>query len=310
MTLYDAEGNVLYIDPSDASIPAYWKSHMDGVIATLKENENAIGIPMLSFIFITDVHWQYNAKVSPRLIKYIKKNYRDIPVICGGDIVGEHESTKADAVAQLMTYLSDSGIKLNAIGNHDTNKQNNGSATEAWLSDSDIYSILIRENEGDVVTSGDTKGYYFDNASQKARIIVGRCENQNANIADARQYIMSKIADMPEGWTFVVVIHDPTAEKTASNLCGMIAGGTTQKGFIIGGHTHQDAISTSNGITVIVTRTDAYTTVSRAVGASARSTTNEQSFDVVQVDTVNRTVYLTRVGYAEGRETKDRTVVY
>ena len=305
--IYDANGSVLYSEKDIYEIPPYWKNHMENKVDTLKANEDAIGSTMAAFIFITDPHWSgKNFKKSPHLVRYIQKNYRDIPVFCGGDIISSFNGTKAGAINELRNYTKifreAADMKIIAIGNHDSNAESSGGSSapeEAHLSDGDLYNLLVRQAEDICTTSRDTNGMYFDNPSQRVRYIIARLEGQNSHNSAVNTYIDALVSDMPDGWTFVLIVHQtPLINASGLNAAKTAGGATNKNGIIIAGHEHADA-NGSVGTTIFVrTICDA----GGLISAMKEASTTEQAFDVVQLDLANRHAYFTRIGYGSDRD--------
>lgn len=147
-------------------------------------------------------------------------------------------------------------------------------------------------------------------------------------------FIASALQSLEDGWTVVLFNHiilqssDMADQITAiETLCDAYKNRSTVTAYsltydfsgaggsiaaIIGGHSHFDHFfSTSGGIPVILTTTDnctqqyvpdfANNTASMDSTIRQSGTTDEQAFDVFTIDTENKTIVTTRIGYGTDR---------
>lgn len=308
LDFYDGNGELIEISNGN-EIPPYWETEMETAVETLKSNELTIGENVVEFVFITDVHWSLNAKNSPSLVRYILDNYRDIPVIFGGDAIGSKQDTKALAYAELREFTGAFGNIIYAIGNHDANKED-GTDSSVHLTNGEVYALLPKNSEGvyGCVTTGDTMGMYFDNPSHNVRYIIIRRENKSTlSGSDVLQYMADRMAETPDGWTHIIVMHDGfyNISTVSAAVSGALTG--TKKAVVFCGHNHANKSQVSDGITFISTQTDAVNVNTHPTDCAPMTiaTTTEQAFDVMQIDLANQTVYATRVGAGD-----DRTINY
>ena len=154
-----------------------------------------------SFIFLTDTHWESNAKNTFKLIQYVKNRLGIRKVLFGGDCIdrGTNKYVGLNLIRNYMNIAVDALGKdyIPTIGNHDTNM---GNALNDNLDDptyripyDQLYKVYLSHIEGDIHTedwsetvatiaqsdadaaelTGWTKlHYYVDDAKDKTRYIV------------------------------------------------------------------------------------------------------------------------------------------
>lgn len=116
--------------------PATPTGYNDGAYIDMKAGE--VSLANKNFIFITDVHWQSNAKNSNKLIAYLRKKLHISNVIHGGDILDYDRDNPYLATVHMREWVDEarascgSGL-LPVHGNHDINTGSgrNDSETEA-----------------------------------------------------------------------------------------------------------------------------------------------------------------------------------
>jgi len=159
------------------------------------------------FIFITDTHWEGNAKKSIDLLQYVRGRLKIDNVIHGGDVL-DKKPTKFEAnifIKQYMNKMVD-GIGnslLQVLGNHDLNTANVAAEDRDtyMLSYKQCYNIYMKHLEGKVhfceqndivrnMTATDSQktevkywlkmNYYWDDDYNKTRYIVINTGNPQA----------------------------------------------------------------------------------------------------------------------------------
>lgn len=223
-------------------VPDYFEEQLEDVIeavnADLNGTRTATGASVRddfdAFVFITDPHWGNNKKNSPGLIRRILDQTPIKTVICGGDIVADHKSTKEAAVAELREFTElMAGLPCYdyyaAVGNHDDNSNSQGSAYNLHLSKREIFNVMYgpfanRANvhwawqdeaeiddliDSDYPVRGD---YYFDHDRSKTRYI---CVDWNNPFSDPRGKWLQSILARNDGYR-VIVIHHGIYSKSGS----------------------------------------------------------------------------------------------
>lgn len=320
-----------------ANIPEYWNNALSTKIQSIKSNEEYnIIADVCSFVFITDMHYPYNAKQSAKLIKNIVDNTNIRYILNGGDNIHNSSTevyTPEDCVSVLYDvrkdfkkYCLDESL-FSTLGNHDLNTQ--GTAT--GLSAMQMYDAIYRKT-ADYTEQGGWSWYYQDDKYHKVRFV-------SVNIYGMNQSQLSWIGDtalnVPDGWAIVLFAHALPFEKTdignelnrnALNLKAVleayqakttvnISDSSTSwpinytKDFssyngeiacYLAGHVHSDNVITDGGITYVTTLND-----SLDRRASSGGTTNEQAFDVFTLNKGTKTLKATRIGSGS-----DRTITY
>lgn len=313
----------------DTVLPWYWQKNMETRIARIQELDGIIGTHGVSFVFITDIHWQNNFKKAPMLIRHIFDNTTVSIAVCGGDIL-----TKNDSVTAAMAVINEWGKKTNALGmvnvfgNHDNNS-NGGNAESLWIDYDRWYGALLRPIEARAIWSDDKKYFYIDNIAQKVRMIFLNTGYDQGSGLDTTQaaWMQQLLYTLESGWKALVFMHLFFAPATISSgvtELSILSSGTLAKHIVDGqydnmvahnaefigiitGHVHRDySIVSAKGYPIIGTTCDAnglqaslYDPVNTVRTAG---TITEQAFDVYHIDTANRKIYITRIGAGSDRE--------
>ena len=304
------------------TLPSYWSAYMPAKIAEIQEKDTTIGNHGDSFVFITDVHWNGNAKNSPALIHDVLDNSNVSRVFHGGDICND-DATRLLALTEMRDFLYRfKDVDFTTItGNHDWN--DNGktdSDPTKYLSDDDIYSVMFKFNEKVIDTEG-KRYFYKDNITQKIRYIfidTGHTRALLANDAEQQAWIADILTATESGWKIVIFTHMYWGSLDSNNVPILMGGGTTLNNIIdsvysemqaeiiaiVIGHTHYDyAEKSPQGFWRIATGTDDYARSNLAISSTMiKGTTTEQLFDVYHIDTLNKKIYLTRIGAGLDRE--------
>ena len=303
------------------TLPSYWSAYMSAKIAEIQEKDTTIGNHGDSFVFITDVHWNGNAKNSPALIHDVLDNSDVSKVFHGGDIVND-DATRLLALAEMRDFLYRfKDVDFTTItGNHDWN--DNGktdSDPTKYLSNDDVYSVMFKFNERVIDTEG-KRYFYKDNVTQKIRYIfidTGHTRALFAGDTEQQTWLADILTATESGWKIVIFTHMYWGSLDSSNVPVLMGGGTTLNNIIdtvysemqaeiialVIGHTHYDyAEKSPQGFWRIATGTDDYARSDLPISPTmTKGTTTEQLFDVYHIDTLNKKIYLTRVGAGENR---------
>ena len=283
----DLKNNNSSNNTDDISIPDYWVTELEAKTDTIQQAVENAGRNKSAFYWYTDAHWEYNAKKSPILLKYLTENTQINKINCGGDIICDpspynHVNTKyihdwRQQVANLPNHHS-------VLGNHDVNH---------WTTDIHkmAYANVLAHEETPYMVVSDIDGcYYIDYPSEKTRYLyLSYLTSNQTNMLAQGQFIVDSIKDVKEGWHIVVIAHrwfqytsskQPTVGSVPAFEADILAifdsynaratrdgsnyfyaqDFTNCKGkveFCIGGHIHADYDFTSNGgIPVIITTSD------------------------------------------------------
>lgn len=295
------------------NIPAYYfaNDYLPTKVKTIKEIQSQCAATGDSFIFITDEHIDYNAGHSPALLNYIGRNCRIPRMFNGGDIADHGSQAFADAYRNRYPYKI-----YTACGNHEWMQPTDGD--ELFM----MFDMFGEEQIGNPFEHY----YYVDNRQKKIRYIVLNAFLRNSDhsvFAAMSGYNQQQLnwftgdaLVLPDtSWDVIIFTHF-IGPFDASSFIGwqdflnamdtFNSSSTSGKIlFVMSGHTHYDAVwHTTGGIPIIVTTCDknaswyqngvnreAYLEQYRPSG-----TINEQAFDVVLLDRVNRQVKVVRIG--------------
>lgn len=308
-----ADGKLKY----DFSVPDYYlaNEYLDNKVTAINNYMDTCYATGDCFIFITDAHWEYNAKHSPALIRYLHDRTGIAKVFDGGDVAngGSPEFMEYCQTQQAAIWKN----AFFALGNHEPFND----VTSSYITNRfDRYHDNYNGNP-------DQHYYYIDNDRAKIRYIVLACyepgDGNNAfngiggnSVASQaqRDWLRDVALNVETGWGCVIVMHslyyvsttDPYPLVEESRYASTIAimdnyvsnGGTIF--CILQGHTHIDRMTrTPGGIPVFITCCDKYydnetppgILVPRTLG-----TIREQAFDVVCINRKVKEVKLIRIG--------------
>ena len=298
----------LYSDSAETdNLPPYYDAPIQTAIDNTKASMDTVGMDGDSFIWLSDVHWPNNVKVSWMAIN---RDMKAIPtllnVINCGDTMNSASDGAVSAPEFMRLYMPAKGSLYNLVGNHDracTNAQ--------------IYARLLKHMDGKV-TYGGFGYFWFDNTATKTRYICLNTYDMNSSIDAAQLAWFSAVLEaMPDGYNALVFGHifmdtpthtgyegaaittQGTQIATASDAFN--ASHATKKVFaIFGGHTHFDAhIWSDGGIPIIMIDTDS--TLACGPNTATGGTISESCIDVVTCDYTNKVVKCERIGRGESR---------
>ena len=284
--------------------PKYWEDTVEQKIATYNEKNAIVGKNGLSFAFISDTHWGANAKHSPALLNYICNHTNLDKIVHGGD----HTINSLDDIRGFVNAIEKPVDFIPCVGNHEFDSNLDFTNAEIWSCGFKRSENLYKYNDG--------FNYCYDDEFQKVRLIVLNYNDQNCPA-----YLTAHAEELREGWTVIVVCHEywgdrarpsdpaiPAAIGTA--VANAIDAGhgvwnATVALFLVG-HIHQDKdTTTSTGVPIVSINCDAYQDGQSFNWGGYKmtlGTTTEQCFDLVNIDTANRVIYMTRVGAGTDRQ--------
>lgn len=303
------------------TVPDYWKSELEAGAKAINAAICAAGFNKSSFLFYSDSHWDYGAKMSPTLLKYLYLNTAMSKTFFGGDIVNT-EAADADTMAYLWDWrkqIKDLPNHHSVAGNHD-----DGNSTDHLLPIDYVYGYLMAAEETPDIVRGATGLYYYiDSPGERTRYLFldTGCYDLNA-LSDAQStFIKEALKSAPSGWHIVVVSHIwyvpdynqydirpiPIAglSDTASAVAAILDNYNSRSGefsgcgatveFCIGGHVHRDYTGTTNGgIPIIVVETDSWHI--RSGETNTAGTATEASVSGIVADYDSDTLTVIRVG--------------
>jgi len=305
---FDAKSSVKDIQNQLKSIPTYWQEYMDAKVITVRAKQDAIAENGDNFVFITDIHINSNFGNAPKLIKYVLDKTSVRSVVIGGDLFND-ASAKQQGLDYLQRIKNDYNFTERVYpirGNHDS---------ENSLSAGEYYSVMLRPLENILDTMDRFPYYIRDNKAQKIRYIY--CDEPSYKTAltnTQKTWIQNKITELQSGWTVILFAHaywnatevgqPETVTTFGASLVAaideVVPNANATIAALIVGHTHADRDTTSSqGYKIISTSCDANGTLARhdsVTPTRTAGTTTEQLFDVYNIDTANRKIYITRIG--------------
>lgn len=104
-------------------VPDYFKENLAEGIDRVNQNMGEAGPNSLSFLFITDMHWENNAKHSPLLVHEVMKRTGLPLMINGGDLINQGEKTAMQkSLTEALDTVQYPGTFMATVrGNHDNN---------------------------------------------------------------------------------------------------------------------------------------------------------------------------------------------
>lgn len=331
------ESEISTIESGTAVIPSYYESHMASKEATILGLSNAD----IQCAFVTDAHYDDNAKNSPSLVKHLWQNVPLDFVVSGGDCF-KQEVSKADAMAKITKYNNQYAFcgenYFPMVGNHEHNNSD-GQHSSVQLSLAQVNLATLSKVRN--VVFSDKVSYRFDDAITKCRYYFIGCYYDSMLYDEDVHWFCNDLLSTPNGYSVVVFSHAglkltdgavSAVQVKVSSICNALLAMANKTIYhnvigadeyinysnvnalpiaVFSGHVHLDghyqySVGAFTGyIEVIATNCDAYAT--QPVGEQDRTpgTVNEQSFDVISIDRTSRTIYMTRIGYGS-----DRTFTY
>lgn len=282
----------LNIDDDAGEVPSYWTANLDSAIqkvADLQTYQSGV-----TFGFITDIHWETNYQVSPKLVDYISKHSRVDMWLNGGDTASGDAGDGTQQRRWLYDCIGQFGhcYKFYSLnGNHDVNTIGGGTA----LTTADIRNTVMPYYSD--VTFGNGNYYWFD--YRGTRFVCLDTGAVGASDGEQNSWAANVIANSPI--PVIVAMHIIKVSHSDSSPCPMFrdliasVGSNSNLQMIIGGHEHTDyTFTASNGVPVVVLDTD-----SRFADdgiARVQGTTSEQCLSIVTIDYSAKKINVTRVG--------------
>lgn len=309
MTSANSTINALKVDT--VPIPTYYEEQVSENILTIRNNMVTVGANGFTFFFITDSHWNLNSKNSPALIQRIGKTLSIDTIVHGGDVVRDSGTTSnnADAVSSIRA-LKRTGKVFVALGNHDFYYKTTGDDTLKTYTANEIFGLL-QQQESYWMKEYANGHYYTDIPGYKTRIIflnTGAVDGTSPTLDNEQsEFLTNALSTTPSGWHIILCQHIWWKATTVTNFATAVgtildnynanAGSPAHVEAVFVGHNHSDRNSTTTGgIPVIETTCDRRTDTETQQG-----TVNEQAFDTVTIDYVNKTINMVRTGRGSSR---------
>ena len=248
------------------------------------------------FAFITDEHWERNAKNSPSLLKYLYEHINIEKCISGGD----SGHLTANIELGKIRKRAFGGKILPVIGNHEylAYYYHSGEYNASRLENKAAYAYFMGV---DGFVGNILRGYYYyDDPERKLRYVILSAyqpgeEHQNPNETyyisavlgyeqEQLQWLEDVALNVENGWNIIIATHNINGYAheddhlvpvigSYGNVCEILLryNGGGKIICVLAGHTHRDGIvllnddfvgitenKTGNTIPIIVTNCDAY----------------------------------------------------
>lgn len=316
-------------------VGSYWVDELDDSIKKIEDIRADEGTSsyLSEFFYITDTHWIQNAQYSPSLINYLAEKLEAHNVVFGGDLIYRYNENKESAIRDeiqsfytAMEGVTKVGEKLKiftTLGNHDRNGSSGNTNNALRLTEAEAYELYLKRVESFGVTTKDNPNHsYYDDTANKVRYVqfyfagsqYGMLEDTYVDAA--MQWAEEKIDELDESWTVVLFTHGyfcgslgrdnevtPESDRIGREVLRIKAEAKADLAVWIVGHNHEDRsveLVSSDGNTklrLLSLNTDAYSHSNTKGSYKMKlGTVSEQSFSFFQIDTLNKNIYLTRVG--------------
>ena len=302
------------------NVPGYWLSALKAGAKSINTALCDAGSSKSAFLFYTDAHWNYGAKLAPRLLTYLYRHTGLNKTIFGGDIV-QSEGTGYDTMAYLWDWRSQLKELPNhhsVVGNHD-----DGNTTNNLFDESYVYGYLLAAEETPDMVRADTGLYYFiDCPGEKTRYLYLDTAYQGAT-EQQQAFVKNALLTTPDNWHIVAAAHIwhdtdysvsppvPAGFNAHAKIfldlfdqcngrTGEFAACTAKVEFCIGGHTHWDHDSrTEGGIPILLMECDGWAV--RSGLPCTTGTTAEAAVSGIIADYAAGKITVIRVGRGSSR---------
>ena len=299
----DQSENIIH---ESESYPNYYKEHLRSKLYTLNKirEQNSISY---TFSFLTDLHWISNAKKSPQLVKYLSDSFEINKIVLGGDYIN-YDYEEIETPKSIMKDCVNSfsfGNYTAIVGNHDSN-WNQGKDTPR-IQDREIFNII--NNTDSLYPYTSELDYDKKLCSLYLNSGIGSFTDP-----DQKAFIYNTLKNLDNSWYVILFVHiifdgsyhkdnlsviRPAGEQFLEYFSSIKESLSCNFVGVFSGHSHLDYLNTKDYcFPVVTTMCDSLGTFTPDYNIYLREkdTYTEQAFDVIQVDTKNRKVFLTRIG--------------
>lgn len=284
--------------------PDYWKETVEQKIETYNAKNAIVGKNGISFAFISDTHWGANAQHSTELLNYIFNHTNLNKLVHGGD----HTINSLSDIRDFVNAIEKPIDYIPCVGNHEFD-------SSLQFTNAEIWSCGFKRSES-IIKHSDGFNYCYDDEFQKVRFIVLNYNDQNCV-----NYLDEYASELDASWAIIVVCHEYWGDRSSASdpitpaVIGTAIANTIDANsnvwaatvalFLVG-HIHQDKdTTTQSGVPIVSINCDAYEdgqSFNWGGYKMTRGTTTEQCFDLVNIDTANKVIYMTRVGAGSDRQ--------
>lgn len=303
---------------SENKLPYVFETQYETAKETIRNNQLSAGKNGETFVWLSDLHWDYNFQNSPKIVRHIVNDMSIRNVILTGDYIagGDHDEN-IELLRNCVESFDIKGAKtFKTVGNHDYNIIGATDPTHYFTENE--REAVIMGNIDESAVFGDSCYYYVDIQKSRTRMIF-LDTGDNYTFDDVQSaWLTDTLNNTPDGYRILVFQHilyeataweKPLLEKLYLSSQGRIitakcdehnAKGGTQVIAIFTGHIHYDHnATTTGGIPIITIDTDGRHSYGDI--AVTRNTVNSQCMDVVTVDYDNRKISCVRIGRGSDR---------
>lgn len=288
------------IDTNKSPLPDYWMDYIEAKAIEINAL-NANGIKGETFIFLADTHYPDNNNGHAiEIINELVKRTSIRKVIWAGDIVANLDTpTKMADELRRVSKEFDIDLEVHPLrGNHET---------DGGLSANQYWDAQCRKISNFCNVDGNIYYYRDDNATKIRYIMTDFVAPESELTEDERkqiEWVKEKILELEAGWTVLVVTHGFFDTQSVGKVGKALVDALDEvydrsKASIIGvmsGHGHADMNNKMNkGYIGVATLAD------NANACGAVGTTQEQSFEVVNIDLETGAVKTIRIGKGNNR---------
>jgi hypothetical protein len=271
-------------------VPNYYNNQLSDAKDSIIQNHFNTGSHGTNFIFITDLHWQSNRKISPILVKDIIDNTPINKILIGGDLIGgsTDKTTEIKRMYDCVSSYNKIADTYITYGNHDSNRIGTTEETDRF-NKSQVYSLTQSFLQNNNVnygyplvycdsSTGQCLYYYFDDIGTNTRFICLDSDQGSTMSTAQNTWLTSILNNAPDNYHFIIFAHilydtstswhvgiEPSELRKSNFLISLEsivdtfnANNNTKKvEAIFGGHVHIDCdFKTPGGIPIIITDTD------------------------------------------------------
>lgn len=316
----DLDTRVDSLENGALPVPSYFAENIEDTVKSAREDMSVVGLDGDNLIFITDIHWENNSKNSPSIIRTICGELNIDNVVFGGDAINGQASQEtamamfSTIAGQLLSARSRNFVAV--IGNHDFNGADGGTAFDDGPK---VFYSIFNKNMDYLAKHGGPTYYYFDNPSTQTRFIVLDTGASYTVPETQANWLTQVLNNTDVSLRVVIFMHTFLRERAKyqdDTFIGydyeVASSGQTVEGIVdtakangkniqcvIAGHAHIDYnVQTDGRIPVIGTDCDGRQSLQ---WPTTVGTINEQAFDVITIDYVNKTIKCRRVGRGKSR---------
>ena len=291
---------------SNVVIPTYYNTQLSNAKDNIIANSFNTGSHGTNFIFMADLHWQSNIKISPILVKNIVDHTPVNKILIGGDLIGgsTNKMTEIKRMYDCVSSYSKITDAYITFGNHNSNRIGTTEETDRF-NKSQVYSLTQSFLQNNNVnygyplvycdsSMGQCLYYYFDDIGTNTRFICLDSDQGSTMSTAQNTWLTSILNTAPDNYHFIIFAHILYDTSTSWHV-GLEPSELIKSNFLIslesivdtfnannntkkveamfGGHVHIDYdFKTPGGILIVLTDTDSAQTFTTYVDENDNNT--------------------------------------